>query len=78
MVLRRTVNPFLNGNTGGSNPSPPTNFADVAQLVERTLHTGMVTGSSPVFGTISLPWYSWCVRASEEREDSVRFREAAP
>ena len=26
-------------------------FADVAQLVERTLHTGMVTGSSPVFGT---------------------------
>jgi len=51
VVLRRTVNPFLNGNTGGSNPSPPTTFADVAQLVERTLHTGMVTGSSPVFGT---------------------------
>jgi hypothetical protein len=25
-----------------------------------------------------LPWYNWCVRAPEEREDSVRFREAAP
>ena len=24
VVLRRTVNPFPKGNTGGSNPSPPT------------------------------------------------------
>lgn len=41
-------------NNVGSTPTSPTILpiiADVAQLVERTLHTGMVAGSSPAFGT---------------------------
>ena len=58
MVLRRTVNPFLIGNIGGSNPSPPTRFASVAQLVEHGIEDPGVGGSIPSRSTISESWLS--------------------
>ena len=36
VVLRQTVNLFPKGNTGGSNPSPPTKFSFCSSKVEHT------------------------------------------
>lgn len=47
----RTVNPLSAIGTVGSNPSPPTIFAAVAQLVEQRFCSPLVGGSNPSGGT---------------------------
>ncbi len=49
MVLRRTVNPFLNGNNVGSNPSSPTILP--RQKVLGSIMTPVVRYHNDFFGT---------------------------
>lgn len=62
MVLRQTVNLFPMGNTGGSNPSPPTKFWIGSSAVERGTLNPCVVGSIPTRFTkmvlVEIPKYS--------------------